>query len=265
MKSVDGLHYRVVDIRNPWLERDETIIFHHGAGSISGVWSEWIPVLADRYRIVAFDMRGMGESAAAAKEDHWSFESYADDVISVADAVGTENFHFVGESFGGTVGLVLGLRHPDRASTITVSNASHIGSAIQNVENWESELSNQGADFWSRGMMPKRFFDGALSKEKWDWYHKQQSSHPPESLIKARKILVAADLKERLRTLATPVLILHPDGSPFVPIQVTADLVSRLPNVELHVVGHAKHGLPFSHSAQCAAVLQDFLSRASHA
>jgi pimeloyl-ACP methyl ester carboxylesterase len=261
MRTSDGLSYDVTDIRSPWVKRDETILFHHGAGAISGIWSEWIPVLGPHYRIATFDMRGMGLSAAAARDDDWSFDNSADDVIRVADAIGARRFHFVGESYGGTVGLILGLRHPDRVSTITVSNASHIGSAIRNIEHWERELIDRGGPYWSKGMMPNRFFDGALSPEKWEWYQEQQGSHPPMSLIRARSTLVDADLKTRLANLALPVLVLHPDSSPFVPLEITIDLVGRLPKAELHVFGHARHGLPFSHATQCAGVLKDFLGR----
>jgi hypothetical protein len=38
-----------------------------------------------------------------------------------------------------------------------------------------------------------------------------------------------------------------------------AELHRLLPKAELHVIGHARHGLPFSHARQCAELLRSFL------
>lgn len=257
-----GLHYEVIDFVAPWHKNPETIIFHHGAGSISGMWAEWIGVLGDKYRIVTFDFRGMGKSANAKYDKGWSFEVSADDVVAVADAVGVDKFHFVGESYGGTVGLMLGLRHKNRVHTLTISNAAHIGSRIGNIAEWERTLRKPGGALeWSKGMMKDRFYPDQVSPELWAWYEEQQASHPIDSIIDARKTLVDADLSERLKEIDTPTLLLHGDASPFVSVALMSDMKSRMPNAELQIFAHAKHGVPVAYAKQCAGVLRAFLDR----
>ena len=56
------LHYEVDDLTLPWIAEPQTILFHHGLGATSGTWAAWLRVLADRYRLVRFDMRGHGRS-----------------------------------------------------------------------------------------------------------------------------------------------------------------------------------------------------------
>jgi pimeloyl-ACP methyl ester carboxylesterase len=259
----DGLHYDVIEITPPWVREPETILFHHGVGSNSDIWSEWIPILGDRYRIVRFDMRGFGRSAAAARSDAWTFEAFTADVIRVADAAGTGKFHFVGESIGGTVGLVLGLLYTSRLRTLTVSNAAYRGSSILNIEQWERVLREEGPLSWSKSMMSSRFHDGALTPEAWAWYEGQQAGHPIESIVAGRNALVDADLGERLRGLHLPVLLLHADSSPFVPVEQMAELHARLPESELQIFHHARHGLPFSHATECARTVREFMQRVS--
>ena len=41
------------------------MIFHHGIGAFAGVWDAWLPQIADRYRIVTFDMRGFANPRLA--------------------------------------------------------------------------------------------------------------------------------------------------------------------------------------------------------
>jgi pimeloyl-ACP methyl ester carboxylesterase len=258
---VDGLHCDVLDITPPWAGDVATIIFHHGVGANSDIWARWVPVLGGSYRIVRFDMRGFGRSAAAARGDRWTFEAFCDDVITIADAVGASRFHFVGESIGGTVGLVLGLAHPERLLSLTVSNAAYRGSSIRNVEHWERVLKSEGPRSWSKMMMASRFREGALPAEAWTWFDEQQARHPVDSIVAGRNALVDADLGQRLRRLDVPVLLLHADGSPFVPVEQMAELHALLPRSQLQIFRNAMHGLPFSHAAECAQTLLAFLAQ----
>ncbi len=72
-------------------------------------------------------------------------------------------------------------------------------------------------------------------------------------------INVDTDLTPRLGEIKCPTLLLHPDGSPFIPVPVMAALHQLLPTSQLNVLGHSRHGLPFSHAAQCAQILRSFL------
>jgi pimeloyl-ACP methyl ester carboxylesterase len=108
-------------------------------------------------------------------------------------------------------------------------------------------------------MMRHRFFDGSIPAPLRSWYEQEQARVSPDVLLRGVAALIGADLSPRLPSLRAPVLLLHPDSSPFIPVPVMVDLQSRLPDARLHVFGHAKHGLPVSHARQCAAILRAFL------
>lgn len=261
----NGLHYDVIDIAAQWNRPCETIIFHHGVGADREIWAEWVPLLADRYRIVRFDMRGMGKSREALDERGLPFELLVQDVLTVADAAEAGRFHLVGESIGGTVALALGLAHPERTRTIIASNTAHIGSEIRNLERWESVLTEQGGMAWSAMMMPDRFYPDAITAAKWSWYEQQQGSHPVAAILAGLRSLVGTDLREEVGTLQAPVLLLQADASPFVSIEMMADLHARLPDSEIQVFAYTRHGLPYSHPAPCARLLREFLVRRARA
>src|SRR5262249_34312864 len=158
-------------------------------------------------------------------------------------------FHIVGESMGGTLAMAAAIAKPARIATVTVSNGAHLGSSIRNLEHWQKMFDEKGAAGWSAMMMKDRFFDDGLSPEKYRWLEANQASHPPASVMGAIKTLVGADLTPQLANLKQPVLLLHGDASPFIPVKVMAELQSLLPDARFHVFEHAKHGLPFSHGA----------------
>ncbi len=255
------LHYEVIDIAAPWHDRPPTILFHHGIGADSGIWTDWVHALADRYRLVRFDMRGFGRSDVPAADFAWSMRLLVDDVLSVADAVEAPSFHFVGESMGGTIGLRAALDHPGRFASVTLSNAAHFGGSIQKVEIWRRLIDERGMQGWSDQFMLDRFHDGALAADRHAWFARQQAAGSRNSVLNAVALLVGADLRPELGALRPPVLLLHPDDSPFIPVSVVRDLHARLRDAELQVFAHARHGLPFSHGRECAAALRGFLER----
>lgn len=253
------LFYEEVDLTAPWISEPQTIIFHHGIGTNSGVWAEWLPVLVPTYRLVRFDMRGFGQSPAQMQSAEWSFRLLAADLLAVADAVGAKRFHFVGESIGGTLGLHVALHHADRLHSLTVSNGAHKGTAVKNVNPWREMIECHGQEAWSRQLMEWRFFPNALSEEKYQWFHQTQSTSSREATLDLAKLLLQADLSEEVSRIATPTLLLSPDSSPFIPVAIMSDLYARLHNAELQVFARSRHGLPYSHATQCATVLKRFL------
>ncbi len=130
-----NLHYEVIDLTPPWIEAPDTIFFHHGVGANWQCWLGWVAQLQDRYRLLAFDMPGHGQSHPG--DPAITIADLVVSLIALADAVDCSKFHLVGESIGGTVALQAALDHPDRLSSLTISNGSHIGGSIENVQNWD--------------------------------------------------------------------------------------------------------------------------------
>jgi pimeloyl-ACP methyl ester carboxylesterase len=182
-----------------------------------------------------------------------------EDLFAVADAAGFARFHLVGESIGGTVALAAAIANPDRIATLTVSNGAHLGATIGRVHAWQKQLDDGGTMGWSRAFMPDRFHIDALTPEQWQWFESEQALWPRESILKALSVLIGTDLTARLGEIRCPTLLLHPDGSPFIPVSVMAALYQLLGNAELNVIGHARHGLPFSHAGRCARLLRTFV------
>lgn len=246
-------------MHHAWIERPQTILFHHGIGADPDIWNGWFARLIDRYRIVRFDMRGYGRSVIPPEDFAWSVEVMTGDVLAVADAAGIGRANLVGESIGGTMMLNFALAHPERTASLTVSNGAHLGASIEGVNAWLKQLDVGGVKGWSDQFMRDRFFPGAISAEQWAWYAKRQETWPRHTILNAIRVLVGADLRPKLGALRCPTLLLHPDSSPFIPVEVTLDLHRRLPGSWLQVFAQTKHGLPFSHADQCAAVLRKFL------
>jgi pimeloyl-ACP methyl ester carboxylesterase len=254
------IFYDVIERTAPWITEPETIIFNHGIGIDHRMWTKWIPALVDRYRIVLFDMRGFGQSSIPAAAG-WSMDLLVDDVFAIAGALGVSRFHLAGESMGGTIALCAYFRNPRALRTITVSNGSHIGATLENLNDWRDVIAASGMGGWSNMMSERRFYDDGLPPNERAWFDAAQAACSADSCMNALGVLRGSDLTPRLKEIAVPVLLLHGDASPFIPLTITSALHAGLPDSEVRVFPHAKHGLPLSHGTQCGEEMRAFLDR----
>jgi pimeloyl-ACP methyl ester carboxylesterase len=254
------LRYDLTDITPPWCGGHETILFHHGVGTSLEIWSDWLPSLADRYQLLRFDMRGCGQSTRHPAGFHWSVDRFLDDLLRVADESGVDRFHFVGESFGGTLGVALAARSPDRMLTLTLANAAYRGGLVKNLAGWR-DLFEQSTKAWSDRMMEWRFAPEALDPARRDWFSRQQEQSDPTVTLAIADLLARCDFAETLTKIEMPTLLLAPGASPFIPLEVMRSMNARIRESQLRVFEGVRHGLPFSHGRECADVLREFLSR----
>lgn len=253
-------HWTSIDLTPAWRPAAGTIIFTHGVGTTSDVWGEWLPVLADRYRLVRFDTRGYGRSPAPPGV-RWSLDLLADDVLAVADAAGAERFHLVGESLGGTVSLYVASRNPERVLSVSVMSTSHRGASIQRVREWREFVAKQGMAGWSAMMMERRFAPGAIDAAKAAWFEREQAKCSADVTLDLADMLVGSDLTPRLPSIAAPTLVLAPGASPFVPIDVPREIHRLVPDSELQIFPGVQHGFVFSHAREGALAVRAFLER----
>ncbi len=259
------LYYEVFDARAPWNESRGTVLFHHGVGCNLDLWKEWLPCFLQDFRLIAFDMRGFGRSSVSEPEFKWSIEQLALDVLDILQANGTDRVHFVGESIGGTVGMYLAEQHEERLLSLTASNAAARGQLVGNLASWRSVIETQGQSEWARQMMEWRFYPDALPPAKYEWLYEQHARCSADAVIALAELLSSIDISENLNRIRVPTLLLSPDASPFVPASHMAGIHCQIEGAELQIFAHARHGLPFSHAAACAAATKHFLDRLSSA
>lgn len=254
-----GLFTSKTDLRAPWARATKPVVFHHGIGTNQEIWADWLPVLAPRHPCHRFDFRGFGQSAIPPEAHKWTLDGLIDDLMEIVGMAGAGPVHVVGESMGGTVALAAALRHPRQFASVTISNAAYKGSAIGRLPGWHDEIARDGMLAWAERLMGFRFAPGVLDAARYRWFADEQARAKAHVILGIGDLLAGIDLADALPKLQIPLLILMPDGSPFVSVQQAVDIKARVPDAELAVFPGARHGLPFSHGRECAERLSAFL------
>lgn len=88
------------------------VILLHGGGQSRRTWVEagYVEALARRFRVIAIDARGHGESDKPTERARYDIETVMGDVLAVADACAAPRFDLVGYSYGGNIGRFLASR-----------------------------------------------------------------------------------------------------------------------------------------------------------
>lgn len=104
-------------------ERPTMILLHGGPGFDHNSLRPHLAPLADVAQLVFLDHRGQGRSDESTPE-RWRLDTWIDDVAVFCDVLGIEKPILFGHSFGGMVALGVGIRHPQLASKLVISNSA---------------------------------------------------------------------------------------------------------------------------------------------
>lgn len=97
-----------------------TVVFVHGNVSSSLFYMPTMLALPADVRALAIDLRGFGDSETLPVDATRGLRDFADDVVSVLDALGLDAVHLVGWSMGGGVVSTILLEHPERVQSLTL-------------------------------------------------------------------------------------------------------------------------------------------------
>lgn len=101
------------------------VLLLHGFPTSSHMFRNLIPLLADRYRVIAPDYPGFGQSAAPDRAGFsYGFGRFADLVDGLLGRLGAQSYAMYVMDYGAPVGYRLALKHPERVSGLIVQNGN---------------------------------------------------------------------------------------------------------------------------------------------
>ncbi len=131
MPTLAGAEHHFVDVRGARLHVAELgdpagspVLLLHGWPQHWWSWHLLMPLLAVCHRVLAMDLRGFGWSEATPRG--YRKKELAEDVVGVLDALGIDRVSLVGHDWGGIVGFIVCLDHPDRVERFVPMNTDRV-------------------------------------------------------------------------------------------------------------------------------------------
>ncbi len=113
-----------IDIWYDFRGSGPTLVLNHGWLGPSDGWPESVYDLADRYRLLVYDVRGHGRTTLPADPGDYSLPQYAADLCALLDALDAEQAHIVGVSQGGMIAAQFACDYPERTRTVVISDST---------------------------------------------------------------------------------------------------------------------------------------------
>lgn len=208
------IHYDLADYTDPWRSREpETLLLYSGYCRNMEFWRAWVPLLGRDYRILRLDPRGYGATSKPAPGAAFTTDMLAGDAIGLMDALGIERAHWVGESTGGTLGLVAALNHPQRIASITMCNAfarmggETIFTYALGEANQAAAIEKYGVAEWCRRTLKHRMDVNRAPPGIGEWMAREMARTPVHIATAAFRLFSGVDLTPRLAEISAPVLL----------------------------------------------------------
>jgi 3-oxoadipate enol-lactonase len=265
--SHDGvrLQYDIHDYTDPWKDAP-VLILQHGYSRSAKFWWSMIPYISRFFRVVCPNLRGLGESSKDFDlATGLSVDNYVKDLITIADDLGVETFHYCGESLGGIIGLVLAAKHPERMRTLSLLAAPlSISEWTQKTfaldhPTWQDALKNMGSREWSAAVGRATRFPPGSDPKMLEWYADETGKSDVDVLIAMSRLASKADATPILDQVKVPVLGLYPDGGKITSEQ-EAVLIEKIPHIRIVHLPITYHMVWVLAPAQCADHVLHFMA-----
>jgi pimeloyl-ACP methyl ester carboxylesterase len=136
-----AIHYRrqaVDDLeifyREAGPSKSPTLVLFHGFPTSSHMFRDLMPLLADRFHLIAPDYPGFGYSSAPDLNSFsYTFDHVADVMDRFLEAIDVDRYALYMQDFGGPIGLRIAKRHPERVQGLIVQNANAYEEGITQV------------------------------------------------------------------------------------------------------------------------------------
>src|SRR5450830_1178245 len=207
--------------------KGQPVIFSHGWPLDADMWEYQMNFLAEKgYRVIAYDRRGFGRSSQP--WDGYNYDTFADDLAELIEALDLKEAVLVGFSMGG--GDVA--RYIGRHGVKRLSKAVLVGAVTPIFIKTDSHPEG----------VPKEVFDGIKDG------------------LRADRAQFLTDFREDMKKFTLPTLVIHGDDDQVVPLEATGKLAAAaVPGSQLKVYPGAPHALCFTHKDQLNLDLLGFL------
>jgi len=244
------------------------IIFIHGFPLNKSMWNKQVAELKENYRVIAYDIRGHGNSDAG--DNDFSIGLFVNDLLSLMDAMKIDKTILCGFSMGGYIALNAVENHPERFIALFLCDTNCTEDKPEAREKRMKAIESikeKGLEQYAEESLKKLFAPISFSK------HIEEIAIVKEMIMKTSKrslIKTLHALAERSETctklheIKVPVLIMVGKEDEITPPAAALSMHEKIKGSTIHFIDHAGHLSNMENSKEFNNHLTAFLSLIKH-
>lgn len=217
------------------------LVLINSLGSTLAMWEPQIEELADRFRVVRFDLRGHGGSPVP--PGPYSLADLGGDVVALLDRLGLERAHVCGVSLGGMIAMWLAIHAPERVDRLVPCCTS---AKLGPPEAWAERAAlvrAQGTEAVTDAVVA-RWLTPGYAAEHPDLVRRLRATiaaTPAEGYAGCCAAIEHMDIEDDLGRIGSPTLVIAGGDDPATPPDHGARIAARIPGAQMSVVADAAH------------------------
>jgi pimeloyl-ACP methyl ester carboxylesterase len=242
----------------------EPVLLVHGFPLDHRMWQAQVAEFSATHRVVAPDLRGLGDSWGAAEVV--TMDQYADDLAGLLDALGIrEPVTLCGLSMGGYIAFAFVRRHRDRLARLILCDTKAAADPPGKKADREKTAGQVLAEGTVRLVenMPKSLLAGATFETQpavVAAVREMIASAPPAGVAAASRGMAARpDSTDLLPRIDVPTLVLCGEQDAITPPAEMRAMAERIPGAMFDLISDAGHMSPMENSAAVNAAIRRLL------
>ena len=246
------------------------LVLLHGLTGHARSWDAFAEAMTDRYRVLALDQRGHGETGWA-PADQYGIEQMADDLAAFVKAMGLKAFHLLGLSMGGMVTMEYAGRRPpelarcaiiDIGPEIVAAGSSRIQSGIRASDVFDSKEAAFAAARAVNAIPPEthhrqRSDANMMRLEDGRWTYRYDRAFRAGSALRPRN---PEQAWKSCASIAVPTLVMRGELSDILSPEIGKKMIEVIPDARYVEVAGSGHAIPLDKPDGFLAASREFLT-----
>ena len=243
---------------------DPVIIFIHGFPFNKSMWDKQMEVLKENYRVIAYDVRGHGNSDAGTKD--FSIDLFAADLLNLMDALKIDKAMLCGLSMGGYIALNAVENYPDRFDALILSDTTCTADTLEVKEKRMKTIETikkNGVEKFADESVKNLFAPESFSTKKKEIAAVREMivNTTEESLCKTlRAFYERKETCTKLQDINVPVLIMVGNEDKITPLAAAQFMNEKIKESLLSIIEHAGHLSNIENPSEFNNQLEEFVS-----
>lgn len=238
---------------------DLALVFLHYYGGSSRTWDRVANKLSDRYRIVAIDHRGWGDSEAPA--DGYRIADLAADAEGVIETLGLQRYVLVGHSMGGKVAQLIASRRPRGLEGLVLVAPSPPSPMLisdeQRATLAAAYLSRESVEFVIDRVLTAKPLDADCREQ----IIEDSLKAAPQAKAAWPNVAMGEDITAAVASIDAPTLVIAGELDQVDRVAtLQAELLPRIPQAAMHILPGTGHLSPLEAPAEVARVIAHFVA-----
>jgi pimeloyl-ACP methyl ester carboxylesterase len=236
------------------------VAFSHGLFMDESMFDPQVQALRDRYRCIAWDERGHGQTGDATGP--FTYWDSADDLAALLGSLGIERAVLAGMSQGGFLSLRCALTHPELVRGLILIDTQAGTEDPERLPGYQAMV-----DQWLSAGPDQAMLDviaGLILGEGYpatpDWQAKWRTLSNDNLVHVFTTLASREDIHDRLGEIDVPAMVIHGEADASIPLEIGRNLADGLPNAEFVIVPGAGHASNLTHSDAVNPQIERFLA-----